>query len=60
MKRKVSRWNKFGLVAFLLGTIKSLGCSTPSTLMPTSMRVIDPKFVKGGRKFKKRKHCTIP
>ena len=25
MKRKVLRWNKFGLVAFLSGTIKSLG-----------------------------------
>ena len=28
--------------------------------MPTGMRVIDPKFVKGGRKLKKTKHCTIP
>ena len=60
MKRKVSRWNKFGLVAFLLGTIKSLrGCSTSSTLMPTSIGFTDPKFIKGGRKLKKAKHCTI-
>ena len=28
--------------------------------MPTGMRVIDPKFAKGGRKLKKIKHCTIP
>ena len=28
--------------------------------MSTDMRVIDPKFVKGGRKLKKTKHCTIP
>ena len=28
--------------------------------MPTGMRVTDPKFVKGGRKLKKIKHCTIP
>ena len=28
--------------------------------MPTGMGVIDPKFVKGGRKLKKTKHCTIP
>ena len=60
MKRKVSRWNKFGLVAFLPGTIKSLGCSTSSTLMPIGMGVTDPKFIKGGRKLKRAKHCTIP
>ena len=28
--------------------------------MLTSMGVINPKFVKGGRKLKKTKHCTIP
>ena len=28
--------------------------------MPTGMGVIDPKLVKGGRKLKKTKHCTIP
>ena len=28
--------------------------------MPIGMRVIDPKFAKGGRKLKKTKHCTIP
>ena len=28
--------------------------------MPTGMGVIDPKFVKGGRKLKNTKHCTIP
>ena len=29
--------------------------------MPTGMGVIDPKFVKGGRKLKKtKKNCTIP
>ena len=28
--------------------------------MPTGVGVIDPKFVKGGRKLKKTKHCTIP
>ena len=28
--------------------------------MPTDMRVIDSKFLKGGRKLKKTKHCTIP
>ena len=28
--------------------------------MPTGMGVIDPKFVKGGRKLKKTKLCTIP
>ena len=28
--------------------------------MSTGMRVIDPKFAKGGRKLKKTKHCTIP
>ena len=28
--------------------------------MLTGMRVIDPKFVKGVRKLKKTKHCTIP
>ena len=28
--------------------------------MATSIGVIDPKFVKGGRKLKKIKHCTIP
>ena len=28
--------------------------------MPTGMGVIDPKFVKGGRKLKKIKYCTIP
>ena len=28
--------------------------------MTTSMGVIDPKFVKGGRKLKKTKHCIIP
>ena len=60
VKRKASRRNEFGLVAFFPETIKSLGCSTPSTLMPTGMRVIDPKFVKGCRKLKKTKHCTIP
>ena len=27
--------------------------------MPTGMGVIDPKLVKGGRKLKKTKHCTI-
>ena len=27
--------------------------------MPTGIRVIDPKFAKGGRKLKKAKHCTI-
>ena len=27
--------------------------------MPTAMGVIDLKFVKGGRKLKKTKHCTI-
>ena len=27
--------------------------------MPTGMRVIDPKFAKGGRKLKKTKHSTI-
>ena len=27
--------------------------------MPTGMGVIDPKFVKEGRKLKKTKHCTI-
>ena len=58
-EKKVSRSNKFGLVAFLLGPIKSLGCSTSSTLMPTGMGFIDPKFVKGGRKLKKKKHCIV-
>ena len=28
--------------------------------MPIGMGVTDPKFVKGGRKLKKAKHCTIP
>ena len=28
--------------------------------MPIGMGVNDPKFVKGGRKLKKTKHCTIP
>ena len=28
--------------------------------MPTGMGFIGPKFVKGGRKLKKTKHCTIP
>ena len=28
--------------------------------MPIGMGVIDPKFNKGGRKFKSTKHCTIP
>ena len=28
--------------------------------MPTGMGVTNPKFVKGGRKLKKAKHCTIP
>ena len=28
--------------------------------MLTGMGVIDRKFAKGGRKFKKTKHCTIP
>ena len=28
--------------------------------MPTGMGVIEPKFVKGGGKLKKTKHCTIP
>ena len=28
--------------------------------MPTGMGVTDPKFVKGGRKLKKTRHCTIP
>ena len=28
--------------------------------MPTGMGVTDSKFVKGGRKLKKTKHCTIP
>ena len=28
--------------------------------MPTGMGVIDKKFIKGGRKLKKIKHCTIP
>ena len=28
--------------------------------MPTGMGVINPKSVKGGRKLKKIKHCTIP
>ena len=28
--------------------------------MLTGMRVIDPKFGKGGRKLKKTKQCTIP
>ena len=28
--------------------------------MPTGMGVIDPKFVKGGRKLKETKHFTIP
>ena len=28
--------------------------------MPTGLGVIDPKFVKGGRKLKKTKYCTIP
>ena len=28
--------------------------------MPTGMGVIDLKFIKGGRKLKKKKHCTIP
>ena len=27
--------------------------------MPTGMGVANPKFVKGGRKLKKEKHCTI-
>ena len=31
------------------------GCSTPNTLMPTGMGVIDSKFAKGGRKLKKTK-----
>ena len=28
--------------------------------MSTGMGVADPKFVKGSRKLKKAKHCTIP
>ena len=28
--------------------------------MPTDMGVTDLKFVKGGKKLKKTKHCTIP
>ena len=28
--------------------------------MPTGMGIIEPKFVKGGRKLKNTKHCTIP
>ena len=28
--------------------------------MPTSMGVINPKIVKGGRNLKKAKHCNIP
>ena len=28
--------------------------------MPTGMGVADPEFVKGGRKLKMEKHCTIP
>ena len=35
------------------------GVSTPSTLMPTGMRVTNPKLSKGGRKLKMTKHCTI-
>ena len=27
--------------------------------MPIGMGVTDPKFVKGGRKLKREKHCTI-
>ena len=27
--------------------------------MPIGMGVTDPKFIKGGRKLKKTKHCTI-
>ena len=34
--------------------------STPSTLMPTGMRVVNPKFYKRDRKHKRTKHCTIP
>ena len=37
-----------------------MGVLTPSILMPTSMGVADPKFLEGGRKLKKAKHCTIP
>ena len=28
--------------------------------MPTGMGVTNPKLVKGGRKLKEAKHCTIP
>ena len=28
--------------------------------MPTGMGVVDPKLVRGGRKLKRVKHCTIP
>ena len=28
--------------------------------MLTGMGVADPKLAKGGRKFRKAKHCTIP
>ena len=28
--------------------------------MTTGMGVTDPKFVKGGRKLKKTRYCTIP
>ena len=37
-----------------------MGVSTPSTLMLTSMRVTNPKFVKSDRKPKKTKHYIIP
>ena len=60
MKRKVSRWNKFGLVAFLPRIIKSLGVFNIKYPNANCMGVTDPKFVKGGRKLKRVKHCTIP
>ena len=44
----------------LLNNYVHRGVSTPSTLMPTSMGVSNPKFSKSGRKPKKTKHCTIP
>ena len=59
VKRKTSRKMSLVLYPSSLEQLSSYGCSTPSTLIPNGMGATNPKFVKGGKKLKKTKHCTI-
>ena len=53
-ERKKIKRNELILQPSSMEQLSLWGCSTPNTLiMSTSMGVIDPKFVKSGRKLKK-------